>query len=95
MSHVVFGIIKADQFANDIAHIPWDIMNLRDESVDNLDAFNDLLLACLDNYAPIKTMKIRHKPNPFHRGHKGFDEGEKSPSQKSKKDWDEGRLGGF
>ena len=41
-------------------------MNLIDESVDNsLDAFNDLLLACLDDHAPIKTVKIRHKPNPF------------------------------
>ena len=41
-------------------------MNLIDESVDNsLDAFNDLLLAYLDEHAPIKTVKIRHKPNPF------------------------------
>ena len=61
-----FRNYKADQFANDIAHIPWDTMNLIDESVDNsLDAFNDLLLACLDDHAPIKTVKIRHKPNPF------------------------------
>ena len=57
---------KADQFANDIAHIPWDTRNLIDESVDNsLDAFNNLQLACLDDHAPIKTVKIRHKPNPF------------------------------
>ena len=61
-----FRNYKADQFANDIAHIPWDTMNLIDESVDNrLDAFNDLLLACLDDHAPVKTVKIRHKPNPF------------------------------
>ena len=61
-----FRNYKADQFANDIAHIPWVTMNLIDESVDNsLDAFNDLLLACLDDHAPIKTVKIRHKPNPF------------------------------
>ena len=52
-----------DQFANDVAHIPRDTMNLIDESVDNsLDAFNDFLLACLDDHAPIKTVKIRHKP---------------------------------
>jgi len=61
-----FRNYKADQFANDIAHIPWETMNLIDESVDNsLDAFNDLLLACLDDHAPIKTVKTRHKPNPF------------------------------
>ena len=41
-------------------------MNLIDESVDNsLDAFNYLLLACLDDHAPIKTVKIRYKPNHF------------------------------
>ncbi|XP_074635839.1 uncharacterized protein LOC141894176 [Acropora palmata] len=61
-----FRNYKADQFANDIAYIPWNTVNLIDESVDNsLDAFNDLLLACLDDHAPIKTVKMRHKPNPF------------------------------
>ena len=61
-----FRNYKANQFANDIAHIPWDTMNLIDKSVDNrLDAFNNLLLACLDDHAPVKTVKIRHKPNPF------------------------------
>ena len=61
-----FRNYKADQFANDFARIPWNTMNLMDESVDNsLDAFNDLLLACLDDHAPIKTVKIGHKPNPF------------------------------
>ena len=30
-----------------------------------MNAFNDLLLACLDDHAPIKTVKLRHKPNPF------------------------------
>ena len=35
------------------------------ESVDEkLDAFNDLFLAGLDNHAPIKTVKLRRKPNP-------------------------------
>ena len=54
-----FRNYKADQFANDIAHIPWETMNLIDESVDNsLDAFNDLLLACLDDHAPIKAVKM-------------------------------------
>ena len=58
-----FRNYKADQFANDVGHIPWDTMNLIDESVDNSpDVFNDLLLACLDDHAPIKTVKIRHKP---------------------------------
>ena len=55
----------ADQFASDMALIPWDIVNLMDESVDEkVDAFNDLFLTCLNSHAPIKTVKLRRKPNP-------------------------------
>ena len=56
---------KADQFATDIAHIPCDTANLRDSVDDRLDAFNDLFLACLENNAPVRTVKIRHNRNPF------------------------------
>ena len=60
-----FKNYKADQFASDMAHIPWDIVNLMDESVDEkVDAFNDLYLTCLNSHAPIKTVKLRRKPNP-------------------------------
>ena len=45
-------------------HIPWDTINLM-ESVDKkLDAFSDLFLAGLDSHAPVKTVKLRQKPNP-------------------------------
>ena len=60
-----FRNYKADQFATDIAHIPWDTVNLRESVDDRLDAFNDLFLACLENHAPVRTVKIRYKPNPF------------------------------
>ena len=43
-----FRNYKADQFATDIAHIPWDTINLRDSVDDRLDTFNDLFLACLE-----------------------------------------------
>ena len=56
---------KADQFATDITHIPSDTVNLRDSVDDRLNAFNELFLACLENHAPLRTVKIRHKPNPF------------------------------
>jgi hypothetical protein len=32
---------------------------------DKLNAFNDLFLTCLDSHAPVKTIKLRYKPNPF------------------------------
>ena len=60
-----FRNYKADQFAIDIAHVPWDTFNLRDSVDDRLDAFNDLFLACLENHAPVRTVKIRPKPNQF------------------------------
>ena len=35
------------------------------ESLDGkVNAFNDLFLTCLDNHAPIKTVKLKRKPNP-------------------------------
>ena len=30
-----------------------------------LDAFNDLFLTCLNAHAPVKTVKLKRKPNPF------------------------------
>ena len=29
-----------------------------------MDAFNTLFLTCLNNHAPIKTRRVKHKPNP-------------------------------
>ena len=31
---------------------------------DRVDVFNDLFLTCLDNHAPIKTLKLKRKSNP-------------------------------
>ena len=59
-----FKNYRAEQFSIDIAHIPWDTVDLM-ESVDGkLDAFNDLFLTCLDNHAPIKTVKLKCLQNP-------------------------------
>ena len=60
-----FGKYSADQFANDIAHIPWDTTNLMDSVDEKLDAFNELFLTCLNAHAAVKTVKPKHKPNPF------------------------------
>lgn len=60
-----FKNYRAEQFSNDIAHIPWNTVGCVMESVDGkVNAFNDLFLTCLDNHAPIKTVKLKHKPNP-------------------------------
>ena len=56
---------KPYQFATDITHIPSDTVNLRDSVDDRLDAFNELFFTCLENHAPLRTVKIWHKPNPF------------------------------
>ena len=60
-----FRKYNADQFANDIAHIPWDTTDLMDSVDEKLDAFNDLFLTCLNAHAAVKTVKPKHKPNPF------------------------------
>lgn len=60
-----FKNYRAEQFSNDIAHIPWNTVGCVIESVDGkVNAFNDLFLTCLDNHAPIKTVKLKRKPNP-------------------------------
>ena len=60
-----FRKYNADQFANDIAHIPWDTIDLMNSVDEKLDAFNDLFLTCLNAHAPVKTVKLKRKPNPF------------------------------
>ena len=60
-----FRKYNADQFANDIAHIPWHTIDLMDSVDKKLDAFNDLFLTCLNAHAPVKTVKLKRKANPF------------------------------
>ena len=48
-----------------MAHIPLVTTDLMDSVDEKLDAFNDLLLTCLNAHAPVKTVKLKRKPNPF------------------------------
>ncbi|CAB4026419.1 Hypothetical predicted protein, partial [Paramuricea clavata] len=57
-----FWKYESEQFADDIAHIPWDAVQLMDSVDDKLNAFNDFFLTCLDSHAPVKTII---KLNPF------------------------------
>ena len=59
-----FKKYRAEQFSNDIAHIPWDTVDLMASVDGKLDAFNDLFLTCLDNHAPIRTVKLKRLQNP-------------------------------
>ena len=59
-----FKNYTADQFSSDIGHIPWGTVELMDSVDDRVDAFNTLFLTCLNNHAPIKTLRVKRKPNP-------------------------------
>ena len=59
-----FKNYTADQFSSDITQVPWETVELMDSVYDRVNAFNDLFLTCLDNHAPIKTLKLKPKSNP-------------------------------
>ena len=59
-----FRHYKANHFSSDVAHIPWGSVHLKNTAEEQLDAFNDLFVTCLDQHAPIKTLTLRRRPNP-------------------------------
>ena len=59
-----FKNYKPEAFYNDISLAPWSIVDIFDEVNDKLHVFNSLFHSTLDQHAPIKTIKIRGKPNP-------------------------------
>ena len=56
---------NVEQFSSNISHIPWNILDLNDSLDEKVDGFNDLFLACLNDQAPIKTIKVKPKSIPF------------------------------
>ena len=54
-----------DSFIEDLANVPFHIVNLFDDPDDQVHAFNCLFQYVLDNHAPIKQIKIHSRPNPF------------------------------
>ena len=54
-----------DGFIEDLANVPFHIVNLFDDPDDQLHAFNCLFQYVLDNPVPIKQIKIHSRPNPF------------------------------
>ena len=54
-----------DSFIEDLANVPFHIVNLFDDPDDQVHAFNCLFQNVLNNHAPIKQIKIHSRPNPF------------------------------
>ena len=50
---------------DDISNAPWSLVDIFDDTDDKLDIFNSLFHQILDQHAPVKTVKLRARPNPF------------------------------
>ena len=48
-----------------MSSVPWSTISIFDELEDKLFAFNSLFNDVLNDFAPIKTFKLRGRPNPF------------------------------
>ena len=59
-----FKHYNSPAFNNDVALAPWSIVDAFDDVEDKLYYFNSLFNDILDKHAPIKTFKIRGRPNP-------------------------------
>ena len=60
-----FKHYRPDQFLAEVSQVPWSVLDVFDDPEDKLNAFNLLFNNELDEHAPIKTVKIRGRPNPF------------------------------
>lgn len=53
-------------FDEDISRIPWDTVNIFEQTEDKVDCFNKLFLDVLEIHAPVRTIKVRHsKDSPI------------------------------
>ena len=50
---------------DDISNAPWSLIDIFDDTDDKLDTFNSLFHHILDQHAPVKTVKLRTRLNPF------------------------------
>ena len=61
-----------DSFIEDLANVPFHIVNLFDDPDDQVHAFNCLFQYVLNNHAPIKQIKIHSRPNAVSTETKGI-----------------------
>ena len=59
-----FKHYNSQAFNNDVALVPWFIVDAFDDVEDKLHAFNSLFNDILDKHVPIKMFKVRGQPNP-------------------------------
>ena len=61
-----------DSFIEDLANVPFHIVNLFDDPDNQVHAFNCLFQYVLNNHAPIKQIKIHSRPNAVSTETKGI-----------------------
>ena len=60
-----FKHYKPHAFHNDVSLVLWSTVDIFDDVDDKLYAFNLLFNDILEQHAPLKTFKVRGKPNPY------------------------------
>ena len=60
-----FKNYSSERFNNDITRAPWSVLETFDDPDDKLHAFNLLFNEILDRHAPLKTIRLRGRPNPY------------------------------
>ena len=60
-----FRHYDGQQFVADLEQIPWDEFALVDDASKMLDHFNNKFIHVLDEHAPVKTIRIKHRCFPF------------------------------
>ena len=75
-----FKHYNREAFLKDILQAPWSVIDVFTDIDDKVNAFNTMFNDILDQHAPIKTIKVKGKPNPC------VDENKRSLSQTCQKD---------
>ena len=60
-----FKNYSLERFNNNITRAPWSVLETFDDPHDKLHAFNLLFNEILDRHAPLKTIRLRGRPNPY------------------------------
>ena len=60
-----YKTLDHDKFLEDLSRVPFHLVYFFESLDDQVDAFNCLFLEVLNDYAPIKLIKIKFRPNPF------------------------------
>jgi exonuclease III len=59
-----FKHYNREAFYNDISQAPWSVIDVFTDIDDKVNAFNTMFNDILNQHAPIKSIKVKGKPNP-------------------------------